>query len=305
LQKDRLFEYFLLRGSAIYPKRFGDLKLGQIKSEIDQLNDQLPKVSRAPTVQETQNPRTTHIQVRGVFNNQGDIVEPNTPNCLPPFPTGTTPHRLRLAQWLVAPDNPLTSRVTVNRVWQEIIGQGLVFTSDDFGSQGDLPTHPELLDWLAAELMYQNWSVKRIQRRIVTSATYRQSSNIRPELTARDPNNKLLARQSGLRLTAEAVWDCTLSVGGLLQTKIGGPSVLPPQDKSFVMGGFGKSAWEKSTGENRCRRALYTFIRSTTLFPQLTTFDAPSSRDGCTRRERSNTPLQALTLLNDQVFLKL
>jgi hypothetical protein len=303
-QRERIFEYFLRYGADIDPQRFGELRLGQIKAEIDTLNSELPQLTRAATVRDTQNRRKTFVQNRGVFNDRGDAVDPSTPDCLPALRRNVTRNRLALAEWLVARDNPLTARVTVNRVWQEFFGRGLVRTSEDFGSQGDRPTHPDLLDWLASDFMEQGWRVKRLHKQIVCSAVYRQSSHQRPELQVRDPNNTLLARQSGLRLSAEAVRDCTLAVSGLLARRLGGPSACPPQSDSVVMGGFGKSGWNASTGENRYRRALYTFIKRATPFPQLATFDAPNARDSCTRRERSNTPLQALTLLNDPLFFE-
>ena len=194
--------------------------------------------------------------------------------------------------------------MTVNRMWQDFFGRGLVSTSADFGTRGEPPTHPELLDWLANELIEQDWSMKSMHERIVTSATYCQSSTVRPELSAHDPSNKLLASQSSLRFTAEAVRDCTLAVSGLLVDKIGGQSVVPRQPEGEDMEKFGNDQWTESEGEDRYRRAFYTSTRRTAPFPQLETFDAPTARDTCTRRERSNTPLQALTLLNDPVFFE-
>ena len=187
---------------------------------------------------------------------------------------------------------------------QEFFGRGLVLTSEDFGIQGERPTHPELLDWLAGRFMGQGWSTKWLHRQIVCSAVYRQSSRVRPELRERDPDNRLLARQSSLRLTAEAIRDSALAASGLLSRSLGGPSVRPPQSASTVMGGFGTSGWKVSAGDGRYRRALYIFIKRATPFPQLATFDAPNARDSCTHRERSNTPLQALTLLNDPLFFE-
>jgi hypothetical protein len=218
---------------------------------------------------------------------------------------GATPTRLDLARWLVSPENPLTPRVTVNWVWQKYFGRGLVPTLDDFGTQGEKSSHPELLDWLASEFLHRRWSLKELHRLIVTSATYRQSSATRPELVGRDPLNVLLARQSRLRLEAEIVRDAALTSSGLLAGKIGGPSVRPPQPAGISELTYAGSArWVESTGPDRYRRGLYTWFQRTSPYPMLMTFDAPDSNVCCVRRERSNTPLQALTLLNDTVFVE-
>jgi hypothetical protein len=209
------------------------------------------------------------------------------------------PNRLDLAQWIVDPANPLTARVTVNRIWMHYFGHGLVETDNDFGTQGAAPTHPELLDWLATELVRQNWSQKAIHRLIVTSAAYRQTSDVRPDLANADPENKLLARQSRVRLDAEIVRDVGLCASGLLADRIGGPSVFPPQPEGVMGLGQVKREWKTSTGPDRYRRGLYTFLWRGTPHPQLTSFDAPDATSTCTRRLRSNTPLQALNLLND------
>ncbi|MCX7422636.1 MAG: DUF1553 domain-containing protein [Planctomycetia bacterium] len=206
----------------------------------------------------------------------------------------------------------LTARVTVNRMWQEFFGRGLVATSDDFGARGDLPSHPELLDWLADEFQREGeapaqhaWDVKQMHRLIITSATYRQSSRPREEFATRDPNNVLLARQNSLRVPAETVRDAALAASGLLSRKLGGPSVFPPQHERVTMEAFGSNSWKTSEGADRYRRGLYTFILRTSPFAQSITFDAPPPVDVCTRRDRSNTPLQALTLLNDPVFAEM
>ena len=301
-QRARIIEYFLQYGAAIDPARFGQLGLSGIKTAIDALNAQLPRVSRAAVMCETPHDRPTFIQQGGLYNDPGERVEPNTPRVLPAFPLNTPRNRLSLARWLVTRENPLTARVTINRLWQELFGRGLVLTSGDFGSRGTPPSHPRLLDWLASEFVDREWSVKRVQRQIVCAAVYRQSSREPDKLQTRDPDNVLLARQASLRLSAEAVRDCTLAVSGLLVRRIGGPSVRPPQSAAVVMGGFGKSGWQPAEGEDRYRRALYTFIKRSTPFPELVTFDAPNTRESCTRRERSNTPLQALTLLNAPFF---
>jgi hypothetical protein len=195
--------------------------------------------------------------------------------------------------------------VIVNRVWQQYFGRGLVETENDFGTQGSLPSHPELLDWLATELVAQKWDLKKIHRLIVTSATYRQSSRARPELAVSDPNNRLLARQSRLRLDAEIVRDVGLSAGGLMNDKIGGPSVYPPQPNGVMGLGQSKREWTPSKGADRYRRGMYTFFWRATPHPALAVFDAADGFSACTRRLRSNTPLQALTLLNDEAFVEM
>jgi hypothetical protein len=232
----------------------------------------------------------------------GERQYATTPAFLPPLPESQLPNRLGLAHWLVDEENPLTARVTVNRLWEQVFGRGLVLTSEDFGSQGDAPTHPELLDWLATEFVREDWSVKKAVRSMVTSATYRQSSRTTPELTERDPDNRLLARGPRFRVEAEAVRDIALGVSGLLSAKVGGPSVFPDQPEGVWDNPYSSDKWTLSEGEDRYRRSLYTFVRRTAPYPMLATFDAPS-REFCTvRRVRTNTPLQALTTLNDPAF---
>jgi hypothetical protein len=195
--------------------------------------------------------------------------------------------------------------VTVNRAWQSFFGRGLVATADDFGIRGDAPTHPELLDWLASKLVRTEWDVKVLHRTIVTSATYRQSSQPRPELATTDPGNALLSRQSSLRVPAEVVRDAALAVSGLAEQRLGGPCVFPPQSERVTMEAFGYNGWPVSAGADRYRRGLYTFTLRTSPFAQSITFDAPAPVAACTRRDRSNTPMQALTLLNDPVFVEM
>jgi hypothetical protein len=204
-----------------------------------------------------------------------------------------------LARWLVDSRNPLTARVVVNRLWQHYFGLGLVETDNDFGTQGTPPSHPELLDWLATEFVRQGWSLKAMHRLIVTSATYRQSSKARPELTAVDARNRLLARQVRLRLEAEFVRDTALAASGVLSRKIGGPSVFPPQPEGIYRFTQIDKHWTANIGPDRYRRGLYTHFWRSAPHPSLTVFDAPDASGACTRRNRSNTPLQALTLLND------
>jgi hypothetical protein len=256
-------------------------------------------------------PRKTHVLIRGDFLRPGVEVQSGTPAVLPPLQgeQGRTiprpPTRLDLARWIVSPSNPLTARVLVNWVWLRYFGRGLVATPEDFGSQGEKPSHPELLDWLASEVRERGWSLKRLHRLIVTSATYRQASRLRPELAARDPLNVLLARQSRQRLEAEVVRDAALASSGLLTRTVGGPSVRPPQPAGISELTYAGSAkWVESTGPDRYRRGLYTWFQRTSPYPMLMTFDAPDSNLCCVRRERSNTPLQALTLLNDTVFVE-
>lgn len=261
---------------------------------------------KAQTVLEMPNPRITQVHIRGSFLDKGDQVARATPAILPEIKVeAAEPNRLDLAKWLVSNENPLTSRVTVNRVWQQHFGRGIVVSDDDFGTQGELPSHPLLLDWLAAEFRDHDWSLKQLHRLIVTSATWRQSSFTRPELAERDPYNSWLARQNRLRVEAEIIRDLALSVSGLIHHQIGGRSVYPPQPADLVKLGFQTSlSWPENTDQNRYRRGMYTFFQRTVPYPMLIEFDAADSNAACTRRERSNTPLQALTLWNDPVFVE-
>ncbi|MFN0197098.1 MAG: PSD1 and planctomycete cytochrome C domain-containing protein, partial [Planctomycetaceae bacterium] len=302
-QKFRLMDYFLGQGSIINPEKFKEYKLDEIKGKLAALDKEYPQATRAPTMREAEVPRQTYIHVRGDFRVKGIDVGVGVLAALPPLPEDARPDRLALAQWLVSPEHPLTSRVTANRVWQEFFGRGIVTSSGDFGMQGELPSHPELLDWLALELQRLDWSMKAFHRLIVTSATYRQSSAVRPDILAHDPNNVWVSRQSSLRLNSEQVRDVTLSVSGLLFPKMGGPCVFPPQPSSVAMEGF-DNTWEPSPGLEQYRRGIYTWIQRLSPFAQNVTFDAPALSRSCTRRERSNSPLQSLTLLNDPVFME-
>jgi mono/diheme cytochrome c family protein len=253
-------------------------------------------------------PRPTHIHVGGDFTRKGDRVEPGVPAVLPRLEDssrGNPPNRLDLARWMVDRRNPLAARVVVNRIWQTYFGRGLVETDNDFGTQGALPSHPELLDWLACELMDRGWRQKEIHRLIVCSATYRQASRGRPDGQSFDPDNRLLWRQTRLRLDAELIRDAALTCSGLLARVVGGPSVFPPQPEGAMDVAQIRRSWQADTGPNRYRRGLYTFFWRATPNPFLTTFDAPGSVQACTRRFRSNTPLQALTLLNDPAFVEI
>ncbi len=274
-----------------------------LEKQIADLKRREPAIPTTLVVQERKTPRQTNVHLGGDFLRKGAVVTPGTPAVLPPL-TKEKPTRQDLAQWLVDPKNPLTSRVLVNRVWQVYFGLGLVETENDFGTQGTLPTHPELLDWLASEFMARKWSLKELHRLIVTSATYRQTSKSRADLQTVDARNRLLARQNRLRLEAEVVRDVALSASGLLSPKIGGPSVYPPQPAGVYSFTQVPREWKASMGEDRYRRGMYTFFWRSAPHPGLTVFDAPDAGSTCTRRNRSNTPLQALTLLNDQGFLE-
>jgi len=244
------------------------------------------------------------IRIRGSFLSPGDTVYAGTPAALNAWPDGLPKNRLGLAKWLVSRDNPLTSRVAVNRIWEEYFGHGIVETSEDFGAQGERPTHPELLDWLAVEFMENGWHQKAITRLIVTSSAYRQDSRVTPELEERDPYNRLLARGPRFRVEAEMVRDIVLSASGLLSDKIGGPSVFPYQPEGVWDLPYNDDQWKISKGADGYRRGIYTFARRTSPYPSMSVFDAPS-REVCTiRRVRTNTPLQALTTLNDPVFFE-
>jgi mono/diheme cytochrome c family protein len=263
-------------------------------------------VATTMIMRERAQPRETFVQIRGDFLRPGAKVEPDVLAVLPPLPEEIEkPTRLDLARWLVDPQNPLTPRVTVNRFWQKYFGTGLVETENDFGTQGTPPTHPELLDWLAREFVDRGWSMKAMHRLIVTSATYRQSSRTRSDLESVDPRNKLLARQSRLRLEAETIRDAALAASGLLSRKIGGPSVFPPQPEGIYRFTQTDKKWQPSQGEDRYRRGMYTYFWRSSPHPFLMTFDAPGANVTCTRRVHSNTPLQALTLANDQGFVEL
>jgi hypothetical protein len=246
----------------------------------------------------------TDFHNRGSYLNKGDKIYAGLPSVLNPLPENQLPNRLGLARWLVDEANPLTARVAVNRYWEAMFGRGIVETSEDFGTQGERPTHPELLDWLATEFMGNNWDVKALQRLIVTSSTYRQSSVTTPALVSRDPYNRLLARGPRFRVEAEMVRDIVLEASGLLSPKISGPSVFPYQPEGIWDRPYSEDRWDMSQGEDRYRRGIYTFMRRTAPYPSLVNFDAPS-REFCTvRRPRTNTPLQALTTLNDPVFFE-
>jgi mono/diheme cytochrome c family protein len=249
-------------------------------------------------------PPSAFVRRRGSFMDKGEQVYAGVPAVLPPLRDGQMANRLGLAQWLVDERNPLTARVAVNRAWEQFFGGGIVETSEDLGTQGAAPSHPELLDWLATELVRSGWRVKALHKLIVTSAAYRQSSAVPQALVERDPYNRLLARGSRVRMEAEMVRDATLAASGLLSRRIGGSSVFPPQPDGIWDIPYSNEKWIPSEGEDRYRRGLYVFIRRSATYPSLITFDA-TSREHCTvRRVRTNTPLQALTTLNDEAFFE-
>ncbi len=308
----------LTDGIAKLDARLKDAKgddVKTLKTDLERLRKQQTDLEQLiPTsmvMREMEQPRETFLLLRGQYDKPGEKVTAEVPAVLSRLPEGAPRNRLGLAQWLTHPSHPLTSRVTVNRYWQSYFGTGLVKTSEDLGSQGEPPSHPELLDWLAAEFM-TTWNVKHLQRLIVTSATYRQVSRVTPALVVRDPENRLLAHGPRHRLPAEGIRDLALSVSGLLQHKIGGPSVSPYQPaglwEELMARADGKNwtaqEYSQSHGADLYRRTMYTFWKRTCPPAQLATFDAPD-RETCTvRRARTNTPLQALVLMNDPTYVE-
>ncbi len=262
--------------------------------------DKTPIMKELPPDQQ----RTTHMFVRGSFLNPGDVVTADTPEAFPVLPADVPRNRLGLARWLVDPSNPLTARIVANRQWEQLFGTGIVLTCEDFGSQGMLPTHPELLDWLAVGFRDGGWSLKRLSKTIVTSAAYRQSSRVTPEKLDRDPDNRLMSRGPRARLSAEQIRDQALAVSGLLCRKVGGPSVMPPQPDGVWQMVYNDDRWVTSQGDDRYRRGLYTFWRRTSPYPSAMALDA-TSRETCTiRRVTTNTPIAAFALLNDPVYIE-
>ncbi len=296
----------------------------QANAKIHELMKDWPYGATTMALAPRHTPRETRIFRRGDWKRPGEPVTPGTPAVLHPFSQNAPRNRLGMAQWIVDKDNPLTSRVIVNRIWQQYFGVGLVTTPEDFGSRCELPSHPELLDWLAVEFMSggagergsgrtrnqqskagEGWSIKHLHRLIVNSAVYRQSSQVTPKLQEADPTNRWLARAPRLRVEAESIRDIVLQASGLLSLKIGGPSVYPQIPEGVLNLGYATPMpWPTSTGEDRYRRAMYTFWKRSVPYPSLLVFDQPNSDISCARRVRSNTPLQALTTLNDQMFLE-
>lgn len=309
-QKQVISQHYLGIAPALEPQRQQLAGLQKSLSDI--------KPETVPVMKElAANRRITKIQHRGNFMDLGREVTEGTPNAILPLPDDAPRNRLTLAKWLIDPNNPLTARVIANRYWEQLFGIGIVSSSEEFGSQGDLPSHPELLDWLACELAglpgdsnpagvsQKPWDTKAFLKTIVTSATYRQSSKVSPELVQRDPDNRLFARGPRFRLSAETLRDQALFVSGLLSSKMYGPPVKPPQPNLGLSAAFGSSTdWQTSAGEDKYRRGLYTTWRRSNPYPSMATFDAPN-REVCTvRRVRTNTPLQALVTLNDPAYIE-
>ncbi len=296
-QKAKLADHFV----SVAPETKADRE--KLAAVTKSLADIKPAAT-VPVMKELAKKRVTKVQFRGNFMDLGAVVNEGTPAALHPFPKGEAATRLGFAKWLVSSDNPLTARVTVNRFWEQIFGTGLVRTTEEFGTQGETPSHPELLDWLAVEFG-SGWDVKHILKLMVTSAAYRQTSRVTPELRERDPDNRLYARGPRYRLSAEMVRDQALAVSGLLSEKMYGASVRPPRPSSGLNAAFGGGLdWATSAGEDKHRRGIYTEWRRTSPYPSMATFDAPS-REACTlRRIRTNTPLQALVTLNDPVYVE-
>jgi mono/diheme cytochrome c family protein len=277
----------------------------QQNDEISALWDTYPEGDTQLVLEQRDDPRPTHVLTRGDFLKPAKLVEAGTPAYLNPLPPGPA-DRLTFAKWMVDRKAPTTARAFVNRVWQTYFGTGIVATSEDLGTQCETPSHPELLDWLAVEFMDRGWDMKAIHRLIVTSATYRQSSNSTPELTERDPYNRLLAHGPRFRVEGEVVRDITLAASGLLNPEIGGPSVYPPAPAFLFLPpvSYGPKIWSESKGPERYRRALYTFRYRSLPYPMLDTFDTPNGDSACVRRARSDTPLQALTTLNEPLSME-
>ncbi|HTL16910.1 MAG TPA: DUF1549 and DUF1553 domain-containing protein, partial [Patescibacteria group bacterium] len=309
-QKRELFSIF----------RLSDPGCAELNKQIDELWEKWPYPATTMVLQQRGHPRLTHIFKRGDRLRPGDEVQPGVPAFLHALPSAAPPNRLGLARWIADPSSPTTARVIVNRIWQSYFGQGLVTTPEDFGTRVEAPSHPELLDWLACEFMnpttadssaesgaagaLRPWSIKHLHRLIVTSATYRQSSHVTSEIYAKDQFDRWLERAPRVRVDGEVVQDIALSVSGLLNPKIGGPSVYPPIPASVGDTAYGGFSWPESKGEDRYRRGLYTYWKRSLSFPTLTAFDVPSGETSCTRRVRSNTPLQALVTLNEKTFMQ-
>jgi hypothetical protein len=303
--------------------RHSDSSFEDLNKQIDKAWADWPQAPTTMVLRQRPTPRITHVFKRGDRLRPDEPVNPDALACLHPFPTNAPRNRLGLARWITDPHSPTTARVAVNRIWQAYFGQGLVTTSEDFGTRVEPPSHPELLDWLACELMQptvessvmalrtprsavrtSSWSLKHIHRLVVNSATYRQSSRVTPEIYAKDQFNRLLERGPRLRVEGEVVQDIALAVSGLLNPKIGGPSVYPPIPGSVGDTAYGGFSWPETKGEDRYRRGLYTYWKRSLPFPALTAFDAPTGDTSCPRRVRSNTPLQALTTLNEKTFVE-
>ena len=294
-QSARLREYYV----SISPL------LAAPRQEIENLKATMPAYVTTLVMQERNVQRITYLHKRGEYLQPTDVIDtPGVPAVLPQLPKGQPANRLTLAKWLVDPGNPLVARVVMNRIWCQYFGRGIVNTVEDFGIMGERPSHPELLDYLSTEFALRDWSMKSMHRLIVTSATYRQSSNLTPLLKDRDPQNVLFARGPRFRVEAETVRDIALASSGLLNERIGGPSVFPPQAPGISELSYGPLKWTESVGPDKYRRGMYTFFKRTAAYPMELTFDGPTAEVVCPRRSRSNTPLQALATLNDTVFIE-
>ena len=295
----QLAEYYMSIAPELAPLRD---EVRALRSELRALEPVWTPIMRELPPEHS---RVSYILERGNWLVRGEEVEPTVPQVLNSRSTNPAPNRLGLARWLVGSDNPLTARVTVNRFWAELFGTGLVETLEDFGTRGEPPSHPELLDWLAMEFVETHaWSVKSLLRQLVASAAYRQSSRVTPELLERDSRNRLVSRSARLRLSAEQVRDQALAVAGLLSEKMYGPGVMPEQPPGIWNSPYGGERWETSRGEDRLRRAVYTYWKRTSPYPSMATFDKPSREVTVSRRISTNTPLQALVTLNDPVFVE-
>ncbi|MCC6344416.1 MAG: PSD1 domain-containing protein [Bryobacterales bacterium] len=307
-QKDILTDHFIRNYHfAVGPKVYAETKFKELDERLRKLKDEYPQLTQAMTVDEGAGAAPSYLRVRGDYRTLGIEVQPQVPEVLPGMEVkaGARPTRLDLAKWVVSRGNPLTSRVTVNWVWAELFGRGIVKSLDDFGVRADKPTHPELLDYLAAKFMDDGWSMKKLIRGMVLSSAYRQSSRARVELEERDPDNELIARQTRLRLPAELIRDSALMAGGLISLDVGGKSVRPPQPDGVMELGYGNrwgNSWPESKGADKYRRGLYIHFQRSTPYPMLVNFDAPKANVALCQRDRSNTALQALNLLNDPVF---
>ena len=293
-QRTELLDYFL---ATVYdPARKLREELHVLRLEESRIINPIPEVM---VMEELPKPKPAYILQRGAYDAHGLEVFAATPASLPAFPARQPRNRLGLARWLTSPEHPLTARVTVNRAWQMLFGRGLVETSDNLGSQGTPPTHPELLDYLARDFIDQGWDFKKLLRTLALSATYRQSSQASPALRSRDPHNQLLARGPARRLTAEMLRDQALAVSGLLVERIGGPSVKPYQPEGLWSVAMGNPHYDQGRGPDLYRRSLYTFWKRTVPHPAMITFDAAERNVCIVRRQSTSTPLQALALLND------
>ncbi|MDZ4860220.1 MAG: PSD1 and planctomycete cytochrome C domain-containing protein [Candidatus Hydrogenedentes bacterium] len=279
-------------------------ELADAHKQIADLHNAMPKFVTTQVLEERMAPRVTHVYHRGEFLSPEHSVTAGVLVVLPPVQEGAALNRLTMARWIMSDENPLTARVAVNRLWQTYFGRGIVASAEDFGARGEKPTHPELLDWLAVEFMRRGWDLKEMTRMMVTSATYRQSATVTPELLAADPSNEWLARAPRYRVEAEFVRDIALSASGLLSAKIGGPSVKPPLPDGALSMVYPGEGWTVAEGEDRYRRGMYVYWKRTLPYPAANVFDAPARDVATVTRTRSSTPLQALTLMNDPVFVE-